>query len=300
MANLNETTVNGDLKVNGIMYPSDRLGTVKALTDENVGTNTQYFLSITLDWGKGGHCSVPEAQNVLELGTTAYTNTSDYSPSIHNHDTTYMKASAGDISIGFGETKTIGTINGSNVNIALPASPFSSSGTYDSLTAGYAKNATGALAQVLANNQNTMDSISTNINNLLDYADQGFVFENWKYTNSGATLIPTTSGTLVDQVTGRSDSNKRVIGFRQFMIENQTSSDGYVDFRVYYGSVSNTYTLLVPRYSATPFTQIMNLNAYTYKFSVFKNSSLSAPDIKVSVCGVVITNKQEKTIGAIT
>ena len=57
-----------------------RLNALKALTDENVGTNAQYFLTITNSWGKGGYTSVANAKTVLGLGSAAYTESSDYVP----------------------------------------------------------------------------------------------------------------------------------------------------------------------------------------------------------------------------
>lgn len=49
-----------------------RLNALKALTNENVGTSAQYFLTITDSWGKGGYTSVANAKTVLGLGSAAY------------------------------------------------------------------------------------------------------------------------------------------------------------------------------------------------------------------------------------
>jgi hypothetical protein len=50
-----------------------RLNAVKALTNEDVGTNATYFLTITNSWGKAGYTSVANAKTVLGLGSAAYT-----------------------------------------------------------------------------------------------------------------------------------------------------------------------------------------------------------------------------------
>lgn len=48
-----------------------RLGALQNLTSENVGTSSQYFLTITTNWAKGGYCSVNDAKTVLGLGNKA-------------------------------------------------------------------------------------------------------------------------------------------------------------------------------------------------------------------------------------
>lgn len=62
-----------------------RLDALKALTDENVGTSAQYFLTITNSWDKGGYTSVANAKTVLGLGSAAYTASTDYATSGHTH-----------------------------------------------------------------------------------------------------------------------------------------------------------------------------------------------------------------------
>ena len=44
-----------------------RLDALKALTNENVGTNAQYFLTVTNQWAKGGYTSVADAKTVLAM-----------------------------------------------------------------------------------------------------------------------------------------------------------------------------------------------------------------------------------------
>lgn len=48
-----------------------RLGALQNLTSEEVGTSSQYFLTITTNWTKGGYCSVNDAKTVLGLGNKA-------------------------------------------------------------------------------------------------------------------------------------------------------------------------------------------------------------------------------------
>lgn len=73
MANLVDTSVNGDLRVTGTIY-----GTATKANQDSDGNNIK---------------------------------------------ATYMKASSGDKSLSFGGTTTIGTANGSNVNLVMPANP---------------------------------------------------------------------------------------------------------------------------------------------------------------------------------
>lgn len=50
---------------NGGTGATTRLKALQALTNENVGTNAQYFLTITSSWGKGGYSSTANAKTVL-------------------------------------------------------------------------------------------------------------------------------------------------------------------------------------------------------------------------------------------
>ena len=54
---------------NGGTGATSRLNAVKNLTNENVGTNTLYFLTISNNWGKAGYCSIADARTVLEIPT---------------------------------------------------------------------------------------------------------------------------------------------------------------------------------------------------------------------------------------
>jgi hypothetical protein len=70
---------------NGGTGATSRLNAVKALTNENVGTGTQYFLTITSNWGKAGYCSVADAKTALGLGSAAYTASTAYATASHTH-----------------------------------------------------------------------------------------------------------------------------------------------------------------------------------------------------------------------
>lgn len=48
-----------------------RLAALKALTNENVSSNANYFLTITTNWAKGGYTSVNDAKTVLGMGDKA-------------------------------------------------------------------------------------------------------------------------------------------------------------------------------------------------------------------------------------
>ena len=70
---------------NGGTGATTRLNAVKALTNENVGTNATYFITITDNWGKAGYCSVANAKTVLGLKSAAYTESSAYAAASHTH-----------------------------------------------------------------------------------------------------------------------------------------------------------------------------------------------------------------------
>ncbi len=54
---------------NGGTGATTRLNAVKNLTNENVGTRTQYFFTLTENWGKVGYASVADAKSVLGVPT---------------------------------------------------------------------------------------------------------------------------------------------------------------------------------------------------------------------------------------
>lgn len=55
-----------------------RLAAAQALTNENVGTDAQYFVTLTSSWGKFGYSSLANAKTALGLGSAAYTNSDAY------------------------------------------------------------------------------------------------------------------------------------------------------------------------------------------------------------------------------
>ena len=57
---------------------TNRLAALRALTEQGVGTNAQYFLTITQNWDQGGFTSVADAKTVLGLKSAAYTASTDY------------------------------------------------------------------------------------------------------------------------------------------------------------------------------------------------------------------------------
>lgn len=52
---------------NGGTGASDRLNAVKNLTNQNVGSSAQYFITITTNWAKAGYTSVGDAKTVLGI-----------------------------------------------------------------------------------------------------------------------------------------------------------------------------------------------------------------------------------------
>ena len=63
---------------NGGTGATSRLGALRALTEENVGTSSEYFLTITTNWAKGGYASKDNVKSVLGLKSAAYTESADY------------------------------------------------------------------------------------------------------------------------------------------------------------------------------------------------------------------------------
>jgi len=72
-----------------------RLGALKNLTNENVGSGAQYFLTITSNWAKGGYTSVADAKTALGLKSAAYTESSAYAAASHTHN--YLPLSGGTV-----------------------------------------------------------------------------------------------------------------------------------------------------------------------------------------------------------
>ena len=83
---LNSTTgtssnVTGTVAIaNGGTGATNRLAALRALTEQDVGTSAQYFLTITNSWGKGGYTSVANVKTVLGLKSAAYTESTSYIP----------------------------------------------------------------------------------------------------------------------------------------------------------------------------------------------------------------------------
>lgn len=70
--NGNAVNVTGTVAIaHGGTGATDRLAALKNLTNENVGTSAQYFLTITNSWKNGGYTSVAQAKTVLGMGTLA-------------------------------------------------------------------------------------------------------------------------------------------------------------------------------------------------------------------------------------
>lgn len=66
----NAANVTGTVAIaHGGTGATTRLSAVQNLTNENVGTSTEYFLTITTNWGKAGYCSVANAKSVLGVPT---------------------------------------------------------------------------------------------------------------------------------------------------------------------------------------------------------------------------------------
>ena len=69
----NSANVTGTVAIaHGGTGATNRLAALRALTEENVGTSAQYFLTITDSWKNGGYTSVANAKTVLGLGSAAY------------------------------------------------------------------------------------------------------------------------------------------------------------------------------------------------------------------------------------
>ena len=103
----NAANVSGTVAIaNGGTGATTRLNALKELTNENVGTSANYFLTITSSWGKGGYTSVADAKTVLGLKSAAYTESSAYAAASHTHKY------AGSSSAGGAATTLAGTYSG--------------------------------------------------------------------------------------------------------------------------------------------------------------------------------------------
>ena len=104
---------------NGGTGASTRLNALKALTNENVGANATYFLTITDSWGKGGYSSVANVKSVLGLKSAAYTESSAYATAEHTHSqylTSETSLSKGTTS-GTGNAVTDISVNGHTITL---------------------------------------------------------------------------------------------------------------------------------------------------------------------------------------
>ena len=84
---------------NGGTGATTRLNAVKNLTNENVGSGANYFLTITTSWGKAGYTSIADAKTALGLGSAAYTASTAYATSGHTHN--YLPLSGGTLTGSF-------------------------------------------------------------------------------------------------------------------------------------------------------------------------------------------------------
>ena len=70
------TTISSTLPISkGGTGATTRLAAAKNLTNEDVGTAANYFVTFTTSWGKFGYSTVANVKTALGLGSAAYTDT---------------------------------------------------------------------------------------------------------------------------------------------------------------------------------------------------------------------------------
>ena len=132
----NAANVTGTVAIaNGGTGATTRLNALKNLTNENVGSSANYFLTITSSWGKGGYTSVADAKTVLGLKSAAYTESSEYAPSSHTHGniTNGGALQTTDITIANGDKLVVTDSSNSN-KVARASISFDGSTTSKCLT----------------------------------------------------------------------------------------------------------------------------------------------------------------------
>ena len=132
--------------INGMDF-STRLNRAKSLTNENVGTSAQYFVTLTENWGKFGYSSVANVKSVLGLAGAAYkavdTSISAASTSANlptsaavatfvegkgyltSHQTVTNKAPT----LSWGATSTVAVVGSTNITLTMPANPSTNTDT---------------------------------------------------------------------------------------------------------------------------------------------------------------------------
>ena len=189
------TNVTGTVAIaNGGTGATSRLNAVKNLTNENVGTGTQYFLTITSSWGKAGYCSVADAKTVLSIPTktSQLTNDSGYltsHQSLSNYSTLANTVKSLSIS---GKTITVTPGSGSAYTLT----------TQDTTYSNFVKSGSGAKAGLVPSPGTTAGTTK-----YLREDGTWQVPPDHTYTVNNATLTIKKNGSNVATFTSNASSN---------------------------------------------------------------------------------------------
>ena len=220
------TNVTGVVAIaNGGTGASTRLNALKNLTNENVSTNAEYFLTITSSWGKGGYTSVAQAKTVLAMtGATSSANGTAGvvpAPSSNGYDTKFLRAD-GTWSIPAYPTKTswdYDDVYVKSVSISGNSLRINKNGTDNDLTIPYASKA----------------ALDSNGRSLVTYKEYSETFPPNDGTQQWYTLLTYTnnyySKSAIIEINTRKATATILINF-------YNTNSPYITFLGYYGSPS--------------------------------------------------------------
>lgn len=133
MAQLNDTMVQGDLRVTGNIYGNltGNAATATTATNANITRTADTANGDKLQIGTGSAVNITNAKHAASADSA--NTATDYaagggianalngkSSTSHAHDDRYIRATSGNKSLSFGGTTTLGTVQGNNVNLVMP------------------------------------------------------------------------------------------------------------------------------------------------------------------------------------
>jgi len=195
---------------------------IKNFTQDDIGTNSQYFLTITQNWARTGYATTTAVKTVLGLKSAAYTESSAYAAASHNHSAANITSGTLPITHGgTGATTYTGAVRNlfNNQNVGTSTNFFLTFGYYNNSweKVGYCK-------------------VDTAANVLLYSLETG-----------SAGYHPAQDVYMLTEDSGRSKFVKRTIGdvFGSLNSTNVTTALGYTpanDTAVAKINVANTFT----------------------------------------------------------
>ena len=213
---------------NGGTGATTRLNALKALTNEDVGTNATYFLTITNSWGKGGYSSVANVKTVLGLKSAAYTESSAYLASTTKYAASSSVGGAATSAAKLTNTAKIGdtnkpvyfTANGVpeaisyTIDKSVPSNAKFTDTTYTATTTSIGSASAGtaiAADDITAWSAGTLPSLTTTtVYPVMDIVE-GFGDATTATVSNGVLTITTGSSPLVSIVTAKPTDGVKVV-----------------------------------------------------------------------------------------